>query len=328
MTIVRAAGGLLWREGPSGPRLAVVHRPRRDDWSLPKGKLDDGESWEAAALREVEEETACEGRIVGFAGAVSYLAKRSPKIVLYWHMALVREGRFEANDEIDEVAWLAQDAALRRLDYEADRRLVLRSPPGGDRAPPSGPRAPSVTAARADVMRRVLALGADADASSSLGPALELLDHADEALARGDEPGGRSLLLAARRLTVLAAEPPERAALAKALREEAHRLAPWRRKIIRKVVPAGEKVSAEALYYATAVRDEEDERGGVPAARASAPAALALAGGVVLISATAVSVGRGGTFLVGAVAGLAGGAVAAGASLAWSAWRDSRSRRR
>jgi hypothetical protein len=240
-------------------------------------------------------------------------------------MALVREGRFEANDEIDEVAWLTQDAALRRLDYEADRSLVLRSVPGGVRSPAPGPRAPSVTAARADVMRRVLALGTDGDAPS-LGPALELLDHADEAFARGDEPGGRALLLAARRLTLLAAEPPERAALARALREEAHRLAPWRRKIIRKVVPAGEKVSAEALYYATAVRDEEDEREGDPApAGARLPAALALGGAVALGIAAAV-LGPRGAALAGAAAGLAGGTAAAAGVLTLGRRRGSRSR--
>ena len=55
MEFVRLAGGLLWKE----ERVAVIHRPRQDDWSLPKGRVDAGESWDAAALREVEEETGC-----------------------------------------------------------------------------------------------------------------------------------------------------------------------------------------------------------------------------------------------------------------------------
>jgi 8-oxo-dGTP diphosphatase len=305
-----------------------VHRPRRDDWSLPKGKLDEGESWEQAALREVREETACEGRIVGFAGAVSYLARRAPKIVLYWHMALVREGRFEANEEIDEVAWLAPDAALKRVDYEGDRRLVRRSPPGGVPAERAGPGAAPLAAERADLMRRVLSLGPDAEAPA-LGPALELLDHADDALARGDARGGRALVAAARRLALLSSGKAERVARAKALREEAGRLAPWRRRAIRKLLPAGEDVSGEALYHATAIRDEEDEAEAAASAPSPrGPAALALAGGLALGAVAALAGAQGAPFVAGALAGLAGGTVAAAGVLAWSRSRDARSRGR
>jgi 8-oxo-dGTP diphosphatase len=138
MSIVRAAGGLLWCESPSGPQLAVVHRPRRDGWSLPKGKLDVGESWKEAAVREVQEETGCEVRIGRFAGASFYLARRDPKIVLYWHMALVREGRLDAGDEIDEVAWLSPAVAISRLHHESDRRLVARALRRGVHPAPAG----------------------------------------------------------------------------------------------------------------------------------------------------------------------------------------------
>jgi 8-oxo-dGTP diphosphatase len=134
MRLVRAAGGLLWRDGPSGPLLAVVHRPRNQDWSLPKGKLDRGESWREAAVREVEEETGCDVRITGFAGGAWYRVGHGPKLVLFWHMALVGEGRLDAGDEIDEVAWLSPAAALARLDHESDRRLVARAASGRRRA--------------------------------------------------------------------------------------------------------------------------------------------------------------------------------------------------
>ena len=60
---VKAAGGVVWRRGDAGLELAVVHRPRYDDWSLPKGKLDPGETWEEAALREVEEEIGLRCRL-------------------------------------------------------------------------------------------------------------------------------------------------------------------------------------------------------------------------------------------------------------------------
>src|SRR5437660_1467874 len=79
MEFVRLAGGLLWKE----ERVAVIHRPRQDDWSLPKGRVDAGESWEEAALREVEEETGCEARIRSFAGAGVYVPRRTPRIALF-----------------------------------------------------------------------------------------------------------------------------------------------------------------------------------------------------------------------------------------------------
>jgi 8-oxo-dGTP diphosphatase len=313
MTVVRAAGGLLWREGPTGPLLALVHRPRRNDWSLPKGKLDDGESWEEAALREVEEETGCGARIAGFAGATSYFGRRAPKLVLYWHMTLAREGRLDAGDEIDEVAWLAPDAAVARLDYELDRRLVARSPFPGPRPTRGGAGSAAAAAARADVLRRVLALGPEAEAAG-LGPALELLDLADDAAARDDRADAHALVLAARRLALLSAGEPERSLRARALREEARRLAPWRRHAVRKLLPAGERASAEAVYVAAAIRDEEDELR--PDLRWTAlpgvVGLLSVAAGLALAGLVAAALrGLGGAVLAGAAAGVAGGAVAA-----------------
>jgi 8-oxo-dGTP pyrophosphatase MutT (NUDIX family) len=128
--LARAAGGLLWRDTPAGPRLAVIHRTRRDDWSLPKGRLDAGERWDRAACREVEEETGCEVSLGAFAGAKLYVDRPQPKLVLYWHMAIVRLGPLESHDEVDEVAWLTRREALARLDHGSDRRLLLRAMAG------------------------------------------------------------------------------------------------------------------------------------------------------------------------------------------------------
>ena len=316
MPVVRAAGGLLWREGPSGPRLALVHRPRRDDWSLPKGKLDDGESWEEAAVREVEEETGCRARITSFAGATSYLARRAPKVVLYWHMALVREGRLDAGDEIDEVAWLAPADAVRRLDYELDRRLVARAPAGGAvRAIASGSAAAAVE--RADLQRRLLALDPRGEAAG-LGPALELLDRADEAAARGEGREVHLLLQAARRLALLSADESERSIRARALSERARRLSPWRRAAVRSVLSADPRPSPEALYIASEICDEGAERraGDGPWPWLAAAGALAAGAGV------ALAVARDRTGAMAAVAGGAAGlAGAAFTQLAAGWWR-------
>jgi 8-oxo-dGTP diphosphatase len=135
MRLVRAAGGIVWRDSAPGARIAVVHRPDRDDWTLPKGRLDAGEGWHEAALREIAEETGCGVRLGRFAGAKLYLDRAEPKLVLYWHARVAREGYLSSREEIDRVAWLSPREALHRLDRASDRRLLLRAL-GGRRAAP------------------------------------------------------------------------------------------------------------------------------------------------------------------------------------------------
>lgn len=117
---IEAAGGVIIRDG----KVAVVHRDRYDDWSLPKGKLDAGESFEEAALREVREETGLECELGRELEPVSYVDQKGrPKLVRYWLME-VTGGDFEANEEVDEMRWLAPAEAARLLSYPHDRELV------------------------------------------------------------------------------------------------------------------------------------------------------------------------------------------------------------
>jgi 8-oxo-dGTP pyrophosphatase MutT (NUDIX family) len=124
--VVVAAGGLVWRDSPRGTELAVVHRPQHGDWTLPKGKLDPGERWQDAALREVEEETGLHVELAGFAGSSSYMTNRAPKVVLYWHMIVIGEADFDPDDpsEVDALDWLAVPEARKRLTYERDRKVL------------------------------------------------------------------------------------------------------------------------------------------------------------------------------------------------------------
>ncbi len=117
---IEAAGGVVQQDG----LIAVVHRPRYDDWSLPKGKLDKNESSERAALREVQEETGLSCQLIEELDPVSYTDNRGrPKNVRYWRMKVL-SGEFEVNDEVDELRWLSKADALELLSYEHDRELV------------------------------------------------------------------------------------------------------------------------------------------------------------------------------------------------------------
>src|SRR4051794_19136913 len=123
---VKASGGVVWRRGPGGaPELVVVHRPRYDDWSLPKGKLDAGESWEAAALREVEEEVGLRCRLGDELPPVGYTDhKGRAKVVRYWLMEPEDAPPFRPNEEVDEMRWLTPDEAAGTLSYPRDGELV------------------------------------------------------------------------------------------------------------------------------------------------------------------------------------------------------------
>jgi len=124
-TEVHAAGGLV--TDPDG-RVAVVHRPRYDDWSLPKGKLDRGETWEAAALREVLEETGLTCTLGAELPADSYTDNKGrPKTVRWWRMTVLDDPGFTPNDEVDELRWLAPDDARALLSYDHDRALVQQT---------------------------------------------------------------------------------------------------------------------------------------------------------------------------------------------------------
>ena len=117
---IEAAGGVVMRDG----QVAVVHRPRYDDWTLPKGKLDSGESFEQAAVREVEEETGVRGVLVRELPATTYNVAGRQKVVRYWLMDVEHEGSFVPNDETDQLRWVTPGEALRLLTYDRDRDVV------------------------------------------------------------------------------------------------------------------------------------------------------------------------------------------------------------
>lgn len=127
---VLAAGAVLWRPTDDGAptdavEVALVHRPRYDDWSLPKGKLDPGETEAVTAVREVEEETGYAAELGRRLASVTYPVEQGTKRVRYW-AARALGGEFVPNSEVDEMIWLPVDAAMKRLHYPQDRKVLRR----------------------------------------------------------------------------------------------------------------------------------------------------------------------------------------------------------
>ncbi len=123
--IVRAGGGLVVRRVRGRLEVVLVHRPVREDWTFPKGKLEDGETLEDCALREVHEETGLICRLGRFLGHTEYRDRKDrQKVVAYWMMTVEKNEGFAVNDEVDELRWLGVVDALTLLSYERDAELL------------------------------------------------------------------------------------------------------------------------------------------------------------------------------------------------------------
>lgn len=122
--LIEAAGVVLVRQSPDGPEVAVVHRPHRADWSLPKGKLEAGERHDVAAVRETFEETGVRCALGPSLGHRRYHVDGLAKRVRYWRATVVETTERLPDAEIDEIRWLRRKAAKSLLTYEDDRALV------------------------------------------------------------------------------------------------------------------------------------------------------------------------------------------------------------
>ena len=122
--LIRAAGGIVIRVVANGRfEVACIFREARGDWTFPKGKLDAGETFEQAALREVWEETGMHCEVIRFAGTTNYTHRKGkPKIVAYYLMS-VATGEFAPNDEVDELVWISLEQVREHLTWDRDQEL-------------------------------------------------------------------------------------------------------------------------------------------------------------------------------------------------------------
>lgn len=276
---ILAAGGLVWRETWYGRQVAVLHRPKYNDWSLPKGKVAFGERPEQAALREVEEEIGCKATIVNFAGTTQYSVNGVPKLVLFWNMKALGDCKFVPNDEVDRVIWLTPARALKRLDHSEEKTLLSSAQLSSKReSESSAPRfhwldprrrskryvrlTASVAASRMDLQRRVCNAAADEKSEDWcwVDAAVKSIEGAEAALERRRIDEGWKLLHAARRLDLLSAASEELDSYATAIRHEADNLNSWRKKAIYDLLGPPDHPKAflekEAVYQAALLRDE------------------------------------------------------------------------
>jgi 8-oxo-dGTP diphosphatase len=119
-----AAGGVVWRRTDGAIEIGLVHRPRYDDWALPKGKIADGETVLQAAVREVAEELGVTVAVTRRLSDIRYATAAGRKTVSFWAMRCVAEWPRPGDDEVDEVTWLAPEQARRLLSYDGERQVL------------------------------------------------------------------------------------------------------------------------------------------------------------------------------------------------------------
>src|SRR5713226_4363065 len=124
--VVKAAGGILQRSTSRGDEVMVVYRKLHQDWTLPKGRVNEGESFEEAALRQVQFSTGCSCQLGRYLGTISYSDAGIPRVASFWRMSLLQQRPLDENEEIGEATWLPIASAIERLSHPQEKALLLR----------------------------------------------------------------------------------------------------------------------------------------------------------------------------------------------------------
>lgn len=245
-SIIEAAGGLVWRDSPSGKRVAVIRRSRYGgDYTLPKGKLKPGEDWQDAALREVFEETGCNVCLGSFAGVNSYTVQGKPKLVLFWNMTVTGESDFKPSEEVEEILWLPAEEAEKKLDYPGERVLlrpkellpVRRARKRFWKWVSYGRLSASLPAFRAELECLIQQCKEKTGSTSPwVDAARNLLNQATAAVEKGDEETGWRCFLASQRMELFGLDEWNKEALkvkgGAILCEGKEKLTSWRKRAV------------------------------------------------------------------------------------------------
>lgn len=266
--IVLAAGGIVRRRTMRGWSIAIVHRKRYNDWSLPKGKLEPDETPDKAALREIREETGCEGTIVGFAGTTRYAVDDRQKVVFYWNVEVGDLTLFKPSMEVDQLEWLTRREAIARLTYESEKALLVQAWSNWIPAVTcpslrlhywSRPHQRLCNAIQATRVELNHVLERDTeynkDCLNRLDSAYEFLSIAERALRVRDINGGWEHLHRAKRELLYSFSPTELQGLVAVQRREAEdKLGSWRSKAYDDLVPTEKDMTPSASHIAEAQR--------------------------------------------------------------------------
>ena len=295
--VIRIAGGIIQRSTLNGDEIMIVHRKREQDWTLPKGEVQDNESFQDAVLREVKAETGCTCRLGNYLGTISYADNGVPKLVMFWKMSVIEERTpMTAGEVIGESVWLPIPAAIQRLTHAQEKSLVSRlgsspakaatvpvpldtqPPPQAvtQRTQPAPLPPPIVVRKRASIedervrdrlLRESEAFrvelvflerrGAAGDKSWAAA-AHEQLDNVLRCLESNDIEGGLFGLHAAQRFAVHGLNKGELITRAYILREEALKISSWRGEAMDNLLAvADDQLTADRLADAMKLRDEE-----------------------------------------------------------------------
>jgi 8-oxo-dGTP diphosphatase len=278
--VIRAAGGIIQRATPHGDEVLIVFRKRHQDWALPKGEVQDGESFQEAALREVEQETGCTCELGNYLGTISYADHGTPTVVMFWKMNVVRESAASETQQIDQAVWIDVPSAIQKLSQTQEKALLSRMANSG-RAATTAPQPVPVSTSNpqrkkgsiedervhARVLRESEAFRVElaflerrsgqTDRSWSAA-AHDQLDNVAKCLDSNDIEGALFCLHAARRFAVYGLNKAELMTRAHILREETQKIISWRGDAIDALLAGNdEELSADQLADAMKLRDEE-----------------------------------------------------------------------